>query len=206
MLTYILSVTIVIPPLIVHLLDIQATTNASIKSLHLNRYKLCMMFLRELSDTYCHATFYCELFDLAASIGTKDSCSGTQSVQDALINFMRQHMGSSNSPHYGSSSSTKIVAETPRNTNGLLLQGDQHQIPEVNSFEQGQTHASNESETDDVRDHLVLSDGTVTDSGDAAGDWGYIDSEVPELSTNADQQFEYWLGAQGTFQNLFPSA
>ncbi|KFZ04035.1 hypothetical protein V502_10464 [Pseudogymnoascus sp. VKM F-4520 (FW-2644)] len=82
-------VTFVLPPLIVHLLERRASPTPELKQANSNRFDLCMIFLRQLREVYWHASFYCEFFELAASIDTPSSAPPIGS-QDPLIKFLTQ--------------------------------------------------------------------------------------------------------------------
>ncbi|KAJ9615918.1 hypothetical protein H2200_001995 [Cladophialophora chaetospira] len=87
-----IAVTFTLAPLIVHVLGIRSSKSAERLQVHKNRFELCMIFLRQLKDIYWHAIFYCEFFELAASIKNDQLRTEISEAHDPLASFLTQHI------------------------------------------------------------------------------------------------------------------
>ena len=196
------SVTAVLPPLIVHLLEIRAATSPSIRQLHVDRYKLCMTFLRELGDIYWHATFYHDFFELAASVDNAWTKNPISRSQDPLIAFLKQQtaigerLGGGNSRASGSSDSAPHQASNFSDIAPTLQYGP-YAGPETISEVRNKPLAPNS----DARIGLKVRDSSAAEIITEPPDGDFFNIlGVQEL------QFEEWLGECGNFLAVFPSA
>lgn len=191
-----------LPVLIIHLLEMRASSSADSRKLHLNRYNLCMMFLQELGDIYWHASFYHEFFELAASANNRVT-PAVNPVRDPLIEFLEnrsstrrgygqvatapQSLGNSNFPSTG-----QIISHSSSNlnTNG---------VPEVlnDTFPLNPSRPNGESQESAELGH---------DSGQALPQVESISNFTFDQTNNLDVRFEEWLVGYDQFQNIFPSA
>ncbi|EXJ67275.1 uncharacterized protein A1O5_09288 [Cladophialophora psammophila CBS 110553] len=87
-----IAVTFTLAPLIVHVLGIRSSRSEERLQVHKNRFELCMIFLRQLRDIYWHAIFYCEFFELAASIKDHDLRTQMSEAHDPLASFLTQRI------------------------------------------------------------------------------------------------------------------
>lgn len=87
-----IAVTFTLAPLIVHVLGIRSAPSEERLQVHRNRFDLCMIFLRQLRDIYWHAIFYCEFFELAASINESRLVTHMSEAQDPLASFLTQRI------------------------------------------------------------------------------------------------------------------
>lgn len=87
-----IAVTFTLAPLIVHVLGIRSSKSTERIQVHKNRFELCMIFLRQLKDTYWHAIFYCEFFELAASIKNDQLRAEMSEAHDPLASFLTQRI------------------------------------------------------------------------------------------------------------------
>jgi hypothetical protein len=211
------SVQSVIPVLIVHLMNIRASTLIAEKNLHYNRFKMCMMFLHELGDIYWHASFYHDFFQLAATFDTSfDSNSFPQlnmKTQDTLITFLKQQTG------IRCRLPTRARLENEM-ANTMPSQDLQQSYPETHSYrepvmllkpsiyDQGRDEnripsilPSSKEIVDDSAPLDGMSSGNHNDNTNLDG----MSSDVFDLLAKEDLQFEEWIGAHGNFQHLFPS-
>jgi hypothetical protein len=87
-----IAVTFTLAPLIVHVLGIRSSRAKGGLQVHKNRFDLCMIFLRQLRDIYWHAIFYCEFFELAASIKDDQLRTQMSEAHDPLASFLTQRI------------------------------------------------------------------------------------------------------------------
>ncbi|OAP63166.1 hypothetical protein AYL99_02393 [Fonsecaea erecta] len=87
-----IAVTFTLAPLIVHVLGIRSSRSEERLQVHKNRFELCMIFLRQLRDIYWHAIFYCEFFELAASIKDHQLRTQMSEAHDPLASFLTQRI------------------------------------------------------------------------------------------------------------------
>ncbi|OAL34069.1 hypothetical protein AYO20_06717 [Fonsecaea nubica] len=87
-----IAVTFTLAPLIVHVLGIRSSRPEERLQVHKNRFELCMIFLRQLRDIYWHAIFYCEFFELAASIKDHQLRTQMSEAHDPLASFLTQRI------------------------------------------------------------------------------------------------------------------
>ncbi|KIY03657.1 uncharacterized protein Z520_00348 [Fonsecaea multimorphosa CBS 102226] len=87
-----IAVTFTLAPLIVHVLGIRSSRSEERRQVHKNRFELCMIFLRQLRDIYWHAIFYCEFFELAASIKDHQLRTQMSEAHDPLASFLTQRI------------------------------------------------------------------------------------------------------------------
>ena len=87
-----IAVTFTLAPLIVHVLGIRSAKSEERLQVHKNRFDLCMIFLRQLRDIYWHAIFYCDFFELAASIKERRLMTHMSEAQDPLASFLTQRI------------------------------------------------------------------------------------------------------------------
>lgn len=187
------SVTFVIPPLIVHLLELRASLTPELKHANSNRFELCMMFLRQLREVYWHASFYCEFFELAASIDTPSLAPPIRS-QDPLMKFLTQKVSLRNQGLAEGGTGSAPSYWHPQS--GVL--NNFNQLPLSPSSPIAQTVSAPKSPEgcaeSDQRPSLPISD------------MGPVDANTVDLLSSEDIQFEQWLEAYSNMQQFFPLA
>lgn len=205
-------VTCILPPLIVHLLEIRNTPSRDTKALHTNQYNLCMTYLRELGKIYWHASFYCDFFDLAASIDSDLPTQSRTETQDPLISFLQQQMGFNQ----------KIIPKFVNTVAKKAQDGDDEleQHADNNTRSRIQYLSTSESRTIGSSMSLPIMPGVQERSESQHMNAGMLNNMADsnrlfgnETSADIfadprddDLQFEEWLGTYGTFQHIFPSA
>ncbi|OBT39591.1 hypothetical protein VE00_10555 [Pseudogymnoascus sp. WSF 3629] len=189
-------VTFVLPPLIVHLLERRASLTPELKQANSNRFDLCMIFLRQLREVYWHASFYCEFFELAASIDTPSSAPPIGS-QDPLIKLLTQKVRLRN----------QGIAET-----GGIVSVPGYGHPRsgyfrvLHNFNQVPLRSSPIAQSvSDPRSSTRCAD---SDQGPLLpiGDMDPADASTADLLRDEGVQFEQWLEAYGNMQQFFPLA
>lgn len=199
------SVTSMLPVLIVHLLQMRSSRSHKVRNLHLNRYNLCMMFLRELGDVYSHAIFYHEFFELASS--ANNTTVETSPVgQDPLIRFLEQRSATRNGERNGT--------RTPNNERHrrTILSNKPVRQPQPDAYlEAGSippsfatTYAPNMANPNTPGNESPVID---SNSEQPASRVGYPNNQASDPAENEfDVRFEEWLASYDHFQNIFPSA
>lgn len=180
-----------------------------------------MTYLRELGKIYWHAGFYCDFFELAASIDNELPTQSQTQTRDPLISFLQEQMGHNKKmlPKFINTATKRAIdnvgegsnaAEAPVRTNthsnwepgpapsDTRLTGDDFSLPFL-------------SHPQDQSVNTVLGDMQAIDDANLAGieDKGLFDNGIGDniFATNDDDlQFEEWLSTYGSFQNIFPSA
>lgn len=190
------SVTFVIPPLMAHLLELRASPTSELRQANTNRFELCMMFLRQLREVYWHASFYCEFFELAASIDTPSSAPPIRS-QDPLIKFLTQKVSLRNQGiAEGGTGSTPSYCHLRSGYFRIL--DSFNQLPLSPSSPIAQTVSAPKSPEgcaeSDQRPSLPISD------------MGPVDASTVDLLSSEGVQFEQWLEAYSNMQQFFPLA
>lgn len=155
------------------------------------------MFLRQLRDIYWHASFYCEFFDLAASINQSTPAPRDLRVQDPLIMFLRHRtgLGENTVPHLRKIRDTCSRIEPQ--SNSLVPDGLRTPVGSVTTPQSSGEQTTFTSITyPGYSPNLVARDSaSMFWRGASAGGQSEVGIE-----------FEEWLGAYGSFQNVFPSA
>jgi hypothetical protein len=190
------SVTFVIPPLIVHLLELRASLTPELRQANSNRFELCMIFLRQLREVYWHAGFYCEFFELAASIDTPSSAPPIRS-QDPLIKFLTQKDSLRNQGNAdGGTGSTPSNCHLRSGYSRVLH--NFNQLPLSPNSPIAQTISAPQSPEgcaeSDQRTSLPISD------------MGAVDASTVDGLCSEGVQFEQWLEAYSNMQQFFPLA
>jgi hypothetical protein len=180
----IVSVTAVLPPLIIHLLGIRASTSAPVKQLHTHRYNMCMMFLEQLGDIYWHASIYHDFFELALSVRAT-STKSLSSAGDPLVAFLqRQMMLRKNGP---SGHKRAYIEATDAASHDEGLSTALRAMQEQNLQSNQGSSATTESR------HLI-SPGQTPEMMD------------PEAYSAQDVRFEEWIDFGNGFHSIFPAA
>ncbi|KFY98686.1 hypothetical protein V500_01572 [Pseudogymnoascus sp. VKM F-4518 (FW-2643)] len=189
-------VTFVLPPLIVHLLELRASPTPELKQANSNRFDLCMMFLRQLRDVYWHASFYYEFFELAASIDTPSSAPPIGS-QDPLIKSLTQKLSLRNQGIAERGTGSVPGYRHPPSGYFRALQNF-NQLPLSQSSPIAQTVLATKSPEGCAESNegpsLPISD------------MGSPDASTVDVLGSEGVQFEQWLEAYGNMQQFFPLA
>lgn len=195
-----------------HLLEIRNTPSRDTKALHTSQYNLCMTYLRELGKIYWHASFYCDFFDLAASIDSDLPTQSRTETQDPLISFLQQQMGFNQ----------KIIPKFVNNVAKKAQDGDDELEQHADNNTRSRIRDLPTSESRTIGSSMSLpimpgiqerSESQHTNAGmlnsmaDSTRLFGYETSaDIFADPRDDDLQFEEWLGTYGTFQHIFPSA
>jgi hypothetical protein len=189
------SVTFVLPPIIVHLLELRISPTPELKQGHSNRFDLCMIFLRQLREVYWHASFYCEFFELAASIDTPSSAPPT-GFQDPLIKVLAQKIrlhqgvvdnrGAASVPSYSHPQSGYLR---------VLHNFSQLPLSQSSPIAQAVGNPRSSARSADFNQDPLL----------AISDIGSVDANnTGGILSGEGAQFEQWLEAYGNLQQFFP--
>ncbi|KAH8817384.1 fungal-specific transcription factor domain-containing protein [Xylogone sp. PMI_703] len=203
-------VTSVLPPLIIHLLEIRSSRNPTVTTLFTNQYNLCMIFLRELGDVYWHASFYYDFFELAASIDNEFLEPRQSRTHDPLIAFLKQQMAirTNHSRLSGDSllnrskkqSSRLSTSSLPSSSHGTA--GPSEQTVDSITVMPSRTPYSEEPGGEGSRQsNKASSNGEDNLQYEMA-----MSSEALSATPDEEFQFEELLKGYETFQNIFPSA
>jgi hypothetical protein len=195
------SVTAILPPLIVHLLMMRASRDNLGKYPAAENFDKCIVFLKQLSEIYWHASFYNKFFESAASC-SQNAAATANGERDPLIAFLndrmpaRQQFGKALEPHGQSTSRRRTSVDDEED----YAQARQTERPGDKENGQGDMLASNEA-------RLPVLSGPATQTVTAqmpeserldTGDATFLDSGA--------QPFEDWLDDLGYFHNIFPFA
>lgn len=190
------SVTTILPPLIISLMGMRYAQSSQDYRISMAHYQTCMKFLKQLGEIYWHASFYYDLFKLAAS-----HISATPHPQDA---------GVSENLHERLSSATVFSDNNPQGqfeTTGCdLALEDAFNRPGspmdyfVNARSPVPSFESNGNSAKPVFDP-VLSLESIE-----AFDSGHVDDGGLNLEGVDIQALTEWLDQDGIFQSFFPSA
>ena len=171
-----------------------------------------MTYLRELGKIYWHASFYCDFFDLAASIDSDLPTQLRTETQDPLISFLQQQMGFNQ----------KIIPKFVNNVAKKAQDGDDELEQHADNNTRSRIRDLPTSESRTIGSSMSLpimpgiqerSESQHTNAGmlnsmaDSTRLFGYETSaDIFADPRDDDLQFEEWLGTYGTFQHIFPSA
>lgn len=214
------SVTCVIPPLIIHLLEIRSSLNPTITTLYTNQYNLCMIYLRELGNVYWHASFYYDFFELAASVDNEFLEQRRSRTHDPLIAFLKQQISMRRS--FARRSDDVLVKRAKRQSAAALstcpfvepelgtIDANQQTLNTISITEtdeqDGTIVASSEKTNEAEKEYLTGTDG-LDSSEEVHHQYGSLTgANILNVTADEDLQFEEWLKGYGTFQNIFPSA
>jgi len=189
------SVTFVLPPIIVHLLELRISPTPELKQGNSNRFDLCMIFLRQLREVYWHASFYCEFFELAASIDTPSSAPPT-GFQDPLIKVLAQKISLRNQGVAENSGAASVPSSSHPQSGYFRVLHNFSQLPLSQSSPIAQTGSNPRS-----------SAGSADFNQDpplAISDIGPVDASNTDMLSGEGVQFEQWLEAYGNLQQFFP--
>jgi hypothetical protein len=184
-----------------------------------------MIFLQELGKIYGHASFYYDFFELAASIDNKFLEQRQSKTQDPLIAFLKQQMGIKGSPRRKGDNHPPSKGDRQ----SFMLPGPStvaraYGAPAVD--EEPSTNSSNERESYEIPNNeaytistpiiynteevIPASEANATNPGmgdDGSPQFGAsISDSMLDVMAREDLQFEEWLKAHWTFQDIFPSA
>ncbi|KAK9465570.1 fungal-specific transcription factor domain-containing protein [Lipomyces arxii] len=173
------GVTITIPPLIIHLLDLRAAQSVNDKRISLGRYNDCMLFLSKLSNKFWHAGFYYDFFELAALDQNKLDTSREGSIQ---VQFVKPQWHSVRAETDITGKSSKLIGMQSSYSNSS-----------VSTLEPSTTVES------DKRAKAATDINSINNVDPWVGFDGY------DMTKDLELQFEDWLGAQERFQSIFPS-
>jgi hypothetical protein len=217
------SVTCVLPPLIVHLLEIRASPSRSSKALHTDQYNSCMVYLRELGKIYWHASFYCDFFELAASTDHGLPANSQMQTRDPLIAFLQQQMGHNHKtvPKFVSNTEKRIQNDDSEFPNPPVSR-DQPAgpctSPSIRELEPSDSQVTGSimlppitsgiqerSEMEAYKSNQPMSVEMLNGMDDRNR---LFDDDIGTdiFAVPSDLQFEEWLSSYGTFQSIFPSA
>jgi hypothetical protein len=176
-----------------------------------------MMFLHELGDIYWHARFYHDFFQLAATFDTSfDSDSSPQlnlKTQETLMSFLKQRTGM----RCRLPARARLENEEANTMPGQDLQQSD---PETYHYREpvmvlggsisdqdryGNRAASILPSFRDIVDDGASLDGMRSGNHNASTNLEEMSSDILDILTKEDLQFEEWLGAHGNLQNVFQS-
>ncbi|KAI7971102.1 hypothetical protein EIK77_007218 [Talaromyces pinophilus] len=192
------SVTTVLPPLIINLMGVRYAQSSQDYRISMAHYQTCMKFLKQLGEVYWHASFYHDLFKLAAS-----HISATPHPQDAGVSEnLREKLSSAT---VFSDNNPQCQFETPGCD--LALEDDafnRRPRSPVDYFVSARSPApifeSNGNSVMPVFETAFNLESIET------FDPGHVDDGGLNLRGVDIQALTEWLNQDGIFQSFFPSA
>jgi hypothetical protein len=171
-----------------------------------------MAYLHELGKIYWHASFYCDFFDLAASINNDLPTQSRTETQDPLISFLQEQTGLNkkiipklvnNIANRAQDGGEVLSHHTAHDTSSTIhgLQSSENEslgsITSLPIMLGIQEQSGNQPMVVDIINNMADRDGLFYDETGA---------DIVDVPKYDNLQFEEWLGIYGTFQNIFPSA
>jgi hypothetical protein len=153
-----------------------------------------MIFLRQLREVYWHASFYCEFFELAASIDTPSSAPPA-GFQDPLIKALAQKISLRNQGVAENSGAASVPSYSHPQSGYFRVLHNFSQLPLLQSSPIAQT-VSNPRNPAGSAD--FIQDPPLAISG-----IGPVDASHTDMLSGEGVQFEQWLEAYGNLQQFF---
>ncbi|KAH0495933.1 hypothetical protein TgHK011_009458 [Trichoderma gracile] len=195
-----ICVTVILPPLIVHLLMMRSAPDESSRQPHTDRFNKCMVLLEQLGEIYWHASFYYDFFTLAAEHSQGPATYVNGQEQDPLVAFFNDRVPPKQL--FGKPADFSQSASRRRTP-----VGDDEDTPAKPMQTPSRDNA--------VADHAATVTTSVAPDGYSApstqpsipytlgDDLELAGVPIPDANL---QLFEDWLDEYGYFHNIFPSA
>ncbi|KAL6872086.1 fungal-specific transcription factor domain-containing protein [Trichoderma novae-zelandiae] len=195
-----ICVTVILPPLIVHLLMMRSAPDESSRQPHTDRFNKCMVLLEQLGEIYWHASFYYDFFKLAALHSQDPSTYVNGQEQDPLVAFFN-HLVPTKQPG-GKAADYSQSASRRRTPVGDDQENPIKPTPTPVGDNGAADHASivTTSAAPDGFSAPVMQPPIPYTLGDDL-ELGAV--AIPDSNL---QLFEDWLDEFGYFHNIFPSA
>ncbi|KAL6872556.1 fungal-specific transcription factor domain-containing protein [Trichoderma longibrachiatum] len=195
-----ICVTVILPPLIVHLLMMRSAPDESSRQPHTDRFNKCMVLLEQLGDIYWHASFYYDFFKLAAEHSQGPATYVNGQEQDPLVAFFNDRVPPKQL--YGRAADYSQNASRRRTPVGDDGEINAKPAP-APARDSGAAGYASTVTTSDVPEGYLAPSTEPSIPYTLGNDLELGGVAIPDSNL---QLFEDWLDEYGYFHNIFPSA
>lgn len=192
--------TVILPPLIVHLLMMRSAPDESSRQPHTDRFNKCMVLLEQLGDIYWHASFYYDFFKLAAEHSQGPATYVNGQEQDPLVAFFNDRVPPKQL--YGRAADYSQSASRRRTPVGDDGEINAKPAP-APARDSGAAGYASTVTTSDVPEGYLAPSTEPSIPYTLGNDLELGGVAIPDSNL---QLFEDWLDEYGYFHNIFPSA